>query len=220
MSDPEGFAATARVLSGADVRTWELPAVGRSAGASAAGPLTAARLEAIEDAARKSGWDAGYADGLAAGELELARRCEQLDQVFAGLAAPVAHLDALVQGEVLELVMAIARRLVRREIKTDPGEIIGVIREGIAALPVGERQVTLHLHPEDARLVGQVYGGRDGAPACRIIEDPALTRGGARISTDISVIDATLETRINRVLDRMLGGERQVDVADRDGGGA
>lgn len=199
-----------RVISGATARAWDLPAVGQAAGRPA-GPLTAGRLEAIEEEARESGRAAGHAEGLAAGRAEVVRRAELLDRVLASLAEPVSRIDAQVENELMELVMAIARRLVRREIKTDPGEVIGVVREGIAALPVGERKVTVHLHPEDARLVAEVFGAREGAPSCRIVEDPSLTRGGARISTDISVIDATLETRINRVFDRMLGGERQAD---------
>lgn len=199
-----------RVISGAHARPWNLPAVGQGA-AAGNGPLTAGRLEAIEEEARKAGWAAGHADGVKAGQKEIQRRAAQLDSVLAGLAEPVKRLDAQVEQELLDLVMAITRRLVRREIKADPGEIMGVIREGIAALPVGERAVTLQLHPEDARLVEELTGGQDGGPSCRVIKDPAITRGGARISTDISTIDATFETRINRVFDRLLGSDRQGD---------
>lgn len=202
-----------RVISGAQARPWNLPAVGLGA-AAGNGPLTAGRLEAIEAEARKAGWTAGHAEGVKAGQAEIRRRGAQLDAVLAGLAEPVRRLDAQVERELLDLLMAVARRLVRREIKADPGEIMGVIREGISALPVGERAVTLQLHPEDARLVEELIGGQDGGPSCRIIKDPAITRGGARISTDISAIDATLETRINRVFDRMLGSDRQGDGTD------
>jgi len=200
-----------RVISGARAQPWNLPAVGQGTAANA--PLTAGRLEAIEEEARKAGWAAGHAAGLKAGQGEIQRRVAQADAVLAGLAAPLERLDAQVEQEVLELVMAVARRLVRREIKADPGEIMGVIREAIAALPIGERAVTLHLHPEDARLVEELMGEQDGGPSCRLIKDPGVTRGGARISTDISVIDATFETRVNRVFDRMLGSDRQGDEA-------
>lgn len=211
MSEDAAGTALARaggIISGAEARPWAVPSVGRS------GPLTAGRLQSIEEEARESGRAAGHQEGLAAGRAEVQRRVEQLDRVLAGLAQPTSHLDAEVENELLEMVLAIARRLIRRELKTDPGEIIGVVREGLASLPIGERQVTVQLHPEDASLVREVFGGRDAGPACRIVEDPSLTRGGARISTDISVIDATLETRINRVFDRMLGSERRADEGE------
>ncbi len=196
------------LMSGAEAQPWVLPAVGHPAGARG-GPLTAGCLESIEEEARASGRAAGYAEGLAAGQAEVLRRARQLDDILASLAQPVGHLDTDVERELLEMVMVIARRLIRRELKADPGEIVGVVREGIASLPIGERQVTVQLHPEDARLVREALGGLETGPSCRIVDDPSLTRGGARISTDITIIDATLETRINRVFDRLLGNERQ-----------
>ena len=48
--------------------------------------------------------------------------------------------------------MALARQIVRRELKTDPTQIIGIIREAIGALPVAARDVRVHLHPEDAAV--------------------------------------------------------------------
>lgn len=210
-----GLARAGRIMSGADARPWALPAVGGTADGRG-GPLTAGRLESIEDEARESGRRAGHAEGLAAGQAEVLRRTQQLDRILASLVQPVSQLDAELETELLEMVMAIARRLIRRELKTDPGEIVAVVREGIASLPIGERQVTLQLHPEDASLVREAFGGRETGPACRIMDDPSLTRGGARISTDISIIDATLETRINRVFDRMLGSERQHDEGEAE----
>lgn len=209
MSEERTSAGSARVISGAEAQPWSMPSVGHGGG-----PLTAGRLESIEEEARKSGHEAGYAAGLEAGRAEIERRARQLDEVLASFAKPLEHLDGEIEQELVELVMAIARRLVRRELKASPGEIIGVVRDSIAALPIGERQVTVQLHPDDAVLVREAFGGRDNGPACRILEDPSLGRGGARIATDISVIDATLETRINRVFDRLLGGERQTDEGE------
>lgn len=177
------------------------------------GMLTAGHLESIEREARESGYQAGFAAGLEAGKAEIAQRGAALEKIFAGLAQPLEQLDAEVEQELVELVLAATRRLVRRELKANPGEIVAVVREGIASLPVGERQVRVHLHPEDARLVEQVFGASEASPACRIIADPTLTRGGARIGTEVSNIDASLETRLARVCERVLGSERQVAEA-------
>ena len=38
-----------------------------------------------------------------------------------------------------------------------------------------------------------------------------LSRGGCRVSTDTSRIDATVENRVNAVIAEVLGGERDVD---------
>ena len=218
MSEDRTGAAASRpvgIMSGAEAQPWSLPSVGH-AGDGRGGPMTAGRLESIEEEARRSGHEAGYAAGLAAGQAEVERRAAQLDEILASLARPISHVDGEIEQELVEMVMAIARRLIRRELKSSPGEIIGVVRESIAALPIGERQITVQLHPDDASLVREAFGGRDTGPTCRILEDPSMERGGARISTDISVIDATLETRVNRVFDRLLGGERQSDEGESE----
>ncbi len=75
--------------------------------------------------------------------------------MFYDLAKPFDELDAEVERELLTLAMALARQIVRRELKTDPTQIIGIIREAIAALPVAARDVRVHLHPEDAAVVQQ-----------------------------------------------------------------
>ncbi|RMG30702.1 MAG: flagellar assembly protein FliH, partial [Gammaproteobacteria bacterium] len=45
----------------------------------------------------------------------------------------------------------------------------------------------------------------------KLVEDPTLSRGGCRVETESSRIDATVEQRLHAVLARFLGGERQGD---------
>ena len=52
----------------------------------------------------------------------------------------------------------------------------------------------------------------DAQPMWRIVEDPVLTRGGCRVESESSQIDARLETRIGAVVSRLLGGERSEDA--------
>jgi flagellar assembly protein FliH len=48
----------------------------------------------------------------------------------------------------------------------------------------------------------------DGMP-WKIQQDPLLTRGGCRVSTGDSRIDATVESRLGAVIARVLGDSRQ-----------
>ncbi len=112
--------------------------------------------------------------------------------------------------------MALARQIVRRELKSDPTQIIGIIREAIAALPVAARDVRVHLHPEDAAVVRQNLAPTESERAWSIVEDPVMARGGCQITTPTSRIDARLETRLGAILSELLGTERQ-DVAARGG---
>jgi flagellar assembly protein FliH len=173
--------------------------------------LTAEQIEDIQRQAHEEGFELGRGEGLTAGKKELQARVQRLEAVMAALAQPLKDLDDAIEEELLALAMAVARQLVRREIKTDPGQIVAVVREALAVLPAASRRVRLHLHPDDAALVRDALSVPEGDNAWRIMEDPVLTRGGCRIITETSQVDATLESRLNAVITSVLGGERDSD---------
>ena len=67
----------------------------------------------------------------------------------------------------------------------------------------------MHLHPDDAALVREALSPAEGDLAWIIVEDPLITRGGCRVTTDNSQIDATAEARLNTVISAIAGDERQ-----------
>jgi flagellar assembly protein FliH len=48
----------------------------------------------------------------------------------------------------------------------------------------------------------------------RWIEDPTLSRGGCRVETANTLIDASVEARLESVINKLLGGERTDDNAE------
>ena len=177
--------------------------------------LTARQLESLQ----KQAYDEAYAAGYATGKSEAAAHVQRLGALMRTFARPLEELDATVEEALVALAVAIARQLIRRELRTDEGEIVSVVREALALLPVGVREVRVHLHPDDARVVRALAAGgsgfgRDSSPqdqVWRIVEDPALARGGCRVESESSQIDARLETRIGAIVSRLLGGERSED---------
>ncbi len=203
------------ILEEREVQPWAAPSLGGEEEGQLADvtPLpTAEEIEAIQRQAWEEGYERGRREGLAAAERESAERIRALDNLLSQMARPLDELDDRVEEELVTLAMAVARQLIRREIKADPGQIVGVIREGVALLPVAEGDIQLELHPDDAALVRELlHLDEREAPAWRIVEDPTLTRGGCRILNATSRIDATLENRIQQVVAAVLGGERQED---------
>jgi len=170
---------------------------------------TVGGLVDLQAEAHKEAFEQGLAEGRAAGRAEVRAQVERLSGMFFDLAKPFEVLDAEVERELLTLAMALARQIVRRELKTDPTQIIGIIREAIAALPVAAREVRVHLHPEDAAVVRDNLAPTESERAWMIVEDPVMARGGCQINTTTSRIDARLETRLGAILSELLGTERQ-----------
>ena len=173
---------------------------------------TVGGLADLQAEAHKEAFEQGLAEGREAGRAEVRAQVERLSGMFYDLAKPFEELDTEVERELLTLAMALARQIVRRELKTDPTQIIGIIRDAIAALPVAAREVRVHLHPEDAAVVRAHLAPTENERAWAIIEDPVMERGGCQISSATSRIDARLETRLAGILSELMGNERQAAV--------
>ena len=206
MSDPEQQISPERVVP------WVAPDVRRGDGFQAVqNPMTVDRLENLQDTA----YEEAFAQGLEAGRKEglqmLAERVERLDDCLKALAEPFCALDEEVEQALVSLAVRVARQIIRRELKTDPGQIAGVVRETLELLPVASRQIEVHLHPEDADVVRSAFGDAGRNLAWTLVEDPVVTRGGLRVTTETSQIDARVEQRLESIMAALAGGEREED---------
>ncbi len=188
---------------------WAAPDVGAPAGQKMP---TVSGLADLQREAYKEAFEQGLAEGREAGRGQVRAQVDMLAGMLNGLARPFETLDADVERELSMLALAIARQIVRRELKIDPTQIIGVIREAIAALPVAARDIRVHLHPEDAAVVRQSLAPTESERAWVIIEDPVMARGGCQIKSATSRIDARLETRLGAIASELLGTERHASL--------
>ncbi len=166
----------------------------------------------------------GRAAGLAAAQKEIDARLKTIEENGRGvlaalnaLARPLAQVDDLVHEQIAMLALELARGLLRRELRTNPSQVIGMVRETVAMLPASTRGVRVALHPEDAALLREKLVVSGPEPAWSIVDDPALARGDCRVYTDYAHIDARIATRLNEALAAMLGDDRN---ARRDGASA
>jgi flagellar assembly protein FliH len=191
------------------VSLWTAPSM--DGAALNAKMATVGGLVDLQAEAHQEAFQQGLEEGRQAGRAEVRAQVERLSGMFYDLAKPFEVLDAEVERELLTLAMALARQIVRRELKADPTQIIGIIREAIAALPVAVRDVRVHLHPEDAAVVRENLAPTESERAWTMIEDPVMARGGCQITTATSRIDARLETRLGTILSELLGTERHAE---------
>lgn len=208
-------------------RRWEMPRVDEKLSGEAQlklthGRVTADQLSNIQDQAHKEafeqGFTQGYKDGIDKAQKEtlqknqdLQHRVEQMDQLLRSLSTPFEQLDGQVEAELASLAVSLARQIIRRELKLNPGEIVAVVREAVAALPVATRHPQIFLHPEDAAFIRQTFSLSGEHEHWKLIDDPAMTRGDCRVVTETSRIDASVESRLTAIITKALGGEREED---------
>ena len=207
MSDKAAAAAKAAAAMEA-IQRWSMPAVD--------GPIVGRRMtEAEAKNAERVNYARGYELGIAAGKAEcdkriaeLNARISRLDSILKMMTRPLEELDSEVEKQLTLLALTVGKQMVRRELKTDPAQVIAVIRESVGRLPVAMRDIRVHLHPDDAAVVREVLSTPTSDRAWNIVEDPALSRGGCMVRTDTSQIDARLDSRLNAVVSAAFGDER------------
>ncbi|MCF6283052.1 MAG: flagellar assembly protein FliH [Candidatus Polarisedimenticolaceae bacterium] len=217
-----------KILPGDDLdglQPWEVPHVGDSKGSSQhhlSAPPTAAELDEIQRLAReegfkqgkKEGYEVGHREGTQAAQKRVQSCVQQIDALLTTLNEPFKTLDDEVEQEMVTLIISMVRQLVRREVRSDPNQIIGVVREALSILPVASRNVQLKLHPDDAVLIREIYALSESDLGWRIIEDPVMSVGGCRIVTEVSQVDATLESRLANLIAPLLGSARSSDEGE------
>ena len=156
-------------------RPWQLRSLEGGGNKQAREAQDAERIKSINQQAYRQGYDAGYAQGSARAADEAAR----LAQLVETIRQETTGLEQRIAEDLVKLALTLARTLVR---------------EAVAEVPPFSRGTRVRLNPDDAALLGahlsQELGGN-----WNVVEDANILRGGCRIETPTGEIDATLETR-------------------------
>jgi flagellar assembly protein FliH len=149
---------------------------------------------------------ASYDQGLAAGEAAAGQRAQQkLDPVLHGLNGIIGELATLrkrvraeLEEDTMKLAIAIARRVLYRELSTDPGAILGLIGAAFAKLNARETH-KLRVCPADAAIIQQNKAKLQLPPALEIAADASLPAGSAIFETARGDLDASVETQLAEI---------------------
>jgi flagellar assembly protein FliH len=173
---------------------------------------TAEQLENIHVLAHQEGYEAGHAEGYQVGYAEAAKQAreeaERLAGLMASLEGSLREADQVLAQEVLDFALEVARQMLHQALEAKPELVLGVVREAINTLPHFGQSAHLVLNPTDAELVRSHMGDQLAHTGWKILEDARIERGGCRVETSQSQIDASLATRWQRVV-ASLGSDSQ-----------
>lgn len=179
-------AVTGGRLDGAVLAAREEAAREREEAAQAARAIVAGAREEAE-AIRSSARERGREEGKAAAASTLVVAAAARDRLLAS-----------VEGEVVGLAIAVARRVVGELAAREPAIAVESARRALAAAR-GRPGVLLRVHPADAGAVRAARPALDGGVAAGValVEDPEIARGGAVVETaDGTVVDARVELQL------------------------
>src|SRR5262252_443941 len=175
--------------------------------ATAATPADPIDTSSIE----RDAFTKGYAQGERAGLEAAATRA---DAMLRRLAQTIEELGELrnemihrTERQAVQLVLAIAERIVQREITLDRSLLLGMARVALDRL--GEYgSATIRLNPEDYQAVG-AKPSIDGA-AVEVLADSSVPRGGCHVQSDFGFMDVSPESQFRELARALLSDEATV----------
>lgn len=191
-------------LKRAPLSTW-LPA-----GANVAQHIVTTRgteMPAVDSAAEiEARIKAAYAQGRNDAEAAATQRAAQkMEPVVASLNSLIQELAdtrrkfrAEAEGDTVKLAIAIARRVLNREISTDPEAILGLVMAAFSKLNARETQ-RLRIAPPDAPAIQEVRARLSLPASLEIAADASLAPGSAIFETSRGELDASVDTQLAEI---------------------
>jgi flagellar assembly protein FliH len=145
---------------------------------------------------------AGVHEGEAAGKSRAAAEfqpvIERLARSIEETAGLRARLRREAEADLLGLALAIARRILRRELAVDPDALHGLVLAALAKLQ-SQEICRVRVHPAQASLVSACLQQVRSASPVEVIADPSAEPGAVIFETDRGNLDASLEAQLKEI---------------------
>lgn len=119
----------------------------------------------------------------------------------------IAALHETLVPQIKTLAMAIARRVIGRELEFHPEAVVEIVKQALGDKARQRREITLRVHPDDAQMLrdsrAELLEMISRCKEISIREDEEIAPHGVIIETEAGIIDAQLETQLG-VLERLL----------------
>ncbi len=155
--------------------------------------------------ARREGQAEGHRQAREEAAAELSAAQNQIAQTLSELAGVKRKLRNDAECELIKLSLAIARRILHREISVDPEALHGLVHTALQKLQ--NREISrVRVYPAGADAVRSALERIGAAPAIQVFPDPSLKKGDIVFETTFGDLDASVDSQL---------GEIQRGFADR-----
>lgn len=159
-------------------------------------PFSFPVFETSERELRQRAYEEGFRKGYEEGRQRLEEVVGRLQGVLEELEGFRGRLLQAAEEEIVELAMAVAAKVLRRELQTDREAVLRTLREAISRVTEGD-VVKIFLSPDDMEIVEQYRGELlEEKGKVTLKADQGITPGGCFIETDFGHIDARIEAQL------------------------
>ena len=200
-SDADRFADDQSVIpNDSSVVSWNFPAVENEDPTEKEDFKT--RIARLEQEAYQKGFAQGQRDGLDLEKSKLEDMGKQYEALLVELRDLKVNIFNDSEGEMLELVKVIVKKIIGEEIKTDDKVIRHTIKTAAKFL-TDKRKVRIIINPEDMEEVKRMLpdlsrltkGGN-----FQLTEDPSVKKGGCMLETGFGRVNATIDDQLEELI--------------------
>lgn len=163
-------------------------------------------IEEIEREAYERGFEAGEKAGLAMGEEKARVILERIENLLKDLMTLRQRILADLQGQIIELALSIARKIILQEIKTDPEIVVNMTKEAIMRI---ERTgpVTIKISPSLYNLFMRLKPDLQNLHDDLIIDvDPSISAYGSLVIGPQEEVSTDVDEQLRNIIKEL--GER------------
>lgn len=174
------------------------------------------RAEEIEKTAYEKGYAQGQKDGFDYGMKSASIVKEQLEVLFAGLRALPGEIHRDYRDWFVSTALAVARKIIDREISMDPGILIGMM-ESLLQEAEADQNMVIRVNPKDFELLKNNLEFErwltNSGETFSVKPDAALQTGSCRFESDIQLIDDSVKSQLE-----MIGEHFNAIMQETEGG--
>lgn len=122
----------------------------------------------------------------------------RLTRTIADVAAAGAALRRDAEEDVVKLAVAVARRVLHRELSLEPDAILGLVKVALGRVDAQEVH-RVRAHPEDAPRIAAELDSMSLVEKIEVLPDSTLERGAVLFETKRGTLDASLSTQLAEI---------------------
>jgi flagellar assembly protein FliH len=168
------------------------------------------RASKIEREAYEKGFRSGEEAGMEMGRKKMELQIQKFSEILEELTILREKIFLSVEENILELALAVARKVIHHEVRSEREVAINVVKAALKAAILSEK-VTIKLNPLDLDTAvehkADLMDHIDGSPKVKLEKDEGVGQGGCVIETAYGNIDARLEEQmaeVEKVLEKEL----------------
>lgn len=165
------------------------------------------RIEAIEREAYERGFAAGEKAGFEFGRQKAEVLFNGIEGLLNELASFKPSLFAKCEKEMAELCLAVAKKVIHRETAIKEDGVLDCLKAAMRSVVAGG-EIAIKVNPKDLDIVNsnrtELARFCGGVKGMSVESDASLTRGGAVITTNFGEIDATIETALMEIEEKLI----------------